>query len=596
MPELKLLPQKTNYELIEKQSRLTAAVKDLKKEPLLSLDIEGTSLDPYDTKLLLFQVATPDYAYVFDARHLDLKPLAKIISDEKILKLVQNAKFDYGMLKAKVGIEIRNIFDTMLAERILTTGITRENSLRAISRKYLGVELAKETRETFINHVRDFSKKQLEYAAADVLVLFPIYEAQKKALKKEGLDRIAQLEFDLVPAVAEMELKGFLINVKRWREVITDYKRKAREVAKKIQEELRPYSTHTQTDLFGNHADVVNLNSPSQILKAFRRVGLDLPSTGESVLSQYNHPLTKLLLEYRGYEKIITSFGENLLSKINKKTGRVHPDYMQIGADTGRFACSNPNLQQIPTDSLFRDCFIPAPGYKLVVADYSQIELRIMAELSKDPVFVKAFKENQDLHALTASQMFGIPIEKVNKDKRFQAKSINFGLMYGRGAKSLAVQLGVSEDESRRLLQRYFKRYHRVREWLDKVAKEAVRLGYSTTMGGRKRYYQRVNPGDPGYERQVAHIERQGKNTPIQGTSADMIKMALVYVRKRFREEGLDAVPIHTVHDEIVVEAREDHARETAKILEREMRRAGEEFLKTVPVKVDVVVSDVWEH
>lgn len=597
MPELKLLQQKTSYELVKDQARLEEVVKELKKEPLLSIDLEGTSLDPYTNELLLFQVAVRDTAYVFDVRQVDLKPLTKVLSNEKILKIAQNAKFDYGMLKAIAGIEIVNIFDTMLAERILTTGVSRENSLRAISRKYLGVELIKETRKTFIgNHARGFSKKQLDYAAADVLVLFPIYKAQKKALKDEGLDGIAELEFDLVPVVAEMELKGFLIDVKKWREVIADYRKKANHVAQKIQEELRPYSTHTQTDLFGNHADVVNLNSPSQILKAFRRVGLDLPSTGEGVLSQYNHPLTKLLLEYRGYEKIITAFGENLLSKINKKTGRIHPDYMQIGADTGRFACSNPNLQQIPTDSLFRGCFITPSGYKLVIADYSQIELRIMAELSKDPVFVKAFKEDQDLHTLTASQMFGIPIDKVDKDKRFQAKSINFGLMYGRGARSLAVQLGISEREAKALLQKYFKQYHGVMEWLDKVAKEAVRLGRSTTLGGRKRYYQRINPGDPGYERQVGHIERQGKNTPIQGTSADMIKKAMVYVYKRFREKGLDATPIHTVHDEIVVEAKEDQAEETAKILGKEMKRAGETFLKIVPVKVGVVISDIWEH
>jgi len=596
MPELKLLEQKTDYELVEDQNRLTELADLLAKEKAVALDIEATTLDPYTAELLLLQIATPSTAYVFDSRKLNLAPLKKVISQEKTVKIIQNAKFDYGMLKAQTGMEINNIFDTMLAERILTTGITRDNSLRSITLKYLNVELAKETRETFINHTRSFSKKQLEYAAADVLVLFPIRRFQEKTLEKEDLREIAQLEFDLVPAVAEMELKGFLIDVDRWRKVITDYRKKAEAAAEKIQLELRPHFKHSQTDLFGNHADVVNLNSPSQILVAFRKVGLDLPSTGEGILSQYDHPLAKLLLEYRGYEKIITSFGENLLSKINKKTGRVHPDYMQIGADTGRFACSNPNLQQIPAESLFRECFIASPGYKLVIADYSQIELRLMAELSGDPVFVKAFKEDQDLHALTASQMFGIPIEKISKEKRFQAKSINFGLMYGRGARSLAVQLGVSEEEAQKLLQKYFTRYRNVRDWLNQAAKEAVRLGYSRTLGGRKRYYQKINPGDPGYERQISYIERQGKNTPIQGASADMTKYALIYVRERFRKEGLDATPIHTVHDEIVVEARGDQAKRTAKILKEEMVRAGKRFLKKVPVKVDAAVSDIWEH
>ncbi len=596
MPELKLLEEKTSYELIESRDRMGEVVTELKKIPTLAVDLEGTSLDPHKANLLLFQVATPGKAYIFDARRVDLTPLADILSSKKILKIAQNAKFDYGMLMAQTGMELANIFDTFLAERVLTTGISRENSLEAIAQKYLGVQLEKQVRETFMKHTREFSKKQLEYAAADVLVLFPIYEVQKKSLKKEGLEDIAKVEFDLVPTVAEMELRGFMVDVKKWREVIEDYKKKAVEIDQKIQNDLRPHFAHSQKDLFGNHADVVNLNSPAQILNAFRKVGLDLPSTGEGILSQYDHPLAKLLLEYRKYEKIITAFGENLLSKIDKKTGRVHPDYMQIGADTGRFACSNPNLQQIPADSLFRGCFIAPKGYKLVVADYSQIELRILAELSRDSVFVEAFKKDQDLHTLTASQMFGVPIEKVDKGKRFQAKSINFGLMYGRGAHSLAVQLGVSDDEARKLLDRYFKKYSRVRSWLDRVAKEAVRLGYSKTIGGRKRYYQRINPGDPGYERQVAYIERQGKNTPIQGTSADMTKVALVYVRDRIKKEGLDSTPIHTVHDEIVVEAKEGQAKKTAKILSEEMMRAGKKFLKVVPVKVDVVVSDIWEH
>jgi len=318
MTEVKLLEQKTSYDLIDNSRKLKLAVEELKKHTILAIDLEGTSLDPHNTTILLVQIGTPEKAYVFDARKVELTPLKEILSDEKILKIAQNAKFDYSHLKANTGIEIVNIFDTMLAERILTMGIRRENSLRAIAQKYLGLELAKETRETFANHTKEFTKKQLDYAASDVLVLFPIYNAQKEALKKEGLEKIANLEFKLVPAVAEMELKGFLIDVVRWRQVLADYEKKAKEVAQTIQEELRPYFKHTQTDLFGNKADVVNLNSPSQVLDAFRKVGLDLPSTREGVLSQYDYPLTKLLLEYRGYEKILTAFGENLLSKINK--------------------------------------------------------------------------------------------------------------------------------------------------------------------------------------------------------------------------------------------------------------------------------------
>ncbi|MEX2053832.1 MAG: DNA polymerase [Patescibacteria group bacterium] len=601
MPELQLHPplaEKSSYELVEDQARLNEIAKELEKAPIISLDSEANSLDPHQAKLLLFQLAVPGQAYLFDARHLDLRPFQTVLGDEKILKLAQNAKFDYGMLKELAGVEIVNLFDTMLAERVLTCGLTKlgDLSLKALARKYLELELAKEVRETFEHHLRDFTKKQLDYSATDVLVLFPIYEAQKAQLQKENLAKIASLEFRLVPVVAEMELRGFLIDVERWRQVISEYRRKAKEIDQKVQEELRPYSKSTQKDLFGNHANVVNLNSPSQILEAFRRVGLDLPSTGEEILARYNHPLAKLLLEYRESEKIISAFGDNLLEKINPKTGRIHPDYMQIGADTGRFACSNPNLQQIPTDSMFRSCFIASPGHKLVIADYSQIELRIMAELSEDPVFMKAFKDDVDLHTLTASQMFGIPQDQVTKERRFQAKSINFGLMYGRGARSLAVQLGVGEEEAKRLLDKYFRQYHRVKAWLDGVARDSVRRGYSTTLGGRKRYYERIDPEDPNYDRQISYIERQGKNTPIQGASADMTKAALVYIREKIRQNGLSSIPIHTIHDEVVVEAREAEAKQTAKIVQEEMERAGRELLKKVPVKAEVVISDVWEH
>jgi len=324
------LKQGLNYTLIEEASALKEVITDLKHQRVIALDVEGTSLDPYSATLLLVQLATPEKAYLFDVRKLDLTLLKEVLEDSKILKIAQNAGFDYRLLKAKLGIEARPFFDTMLAERILTTGYTRENSLEAIAKKYLGIKLEKGVWETFVNHKKEFTLEQLEYAATDVLILFPIWEVQKQTLVSEVLDKIAALEFRLIPVVAEMELKGFLIDMKKWRQIIKEYEKRRGEVAVRIQDELRPYFRHTQVDFFGRRAEVVNLNSPAQVLEAFRKVGLDLPSTGEEVLQRHNHPLAKLLLEYRGYEKIITAFGENLIAKINPKTGRIHPDYMQI--------------------------------------------------------------------------------------------------------------------------------------------------------------------------------------------------------------------------------------------------------------------------
>ncbi len=592
-------PQDPNYEYINDQARLEEVCeKILAKEVRLAVDVESDGLDPHTLTLLMVQVGTAEKAFIFNAK-LELTPLKRLLEDPKIQKILQNGKFDYSALKVTREIEINNFFDTMLAERILTTGLERENSLEDLALKYTGTQLNKNWESlNWMSTVKSgrFTKAQLAYAATDVLILFPIYEKQDQALKRENLTQVAELEFSLAPVVAEIEIRGSKIDVKKWRENLQVLNGRRSEIAQQIQRELEPYFKVKQVDLFGNDTAVLNLNSPMQVMDAFRKLGIDIPSTGEAILAKVDHPVAKLLLQYRECEKLITGFGENLLEKIHQKTGRLHPDFMQIGADTGRFACSNPNLQQIPSDSAFRSCFIPEPGYKFIVGDYSQIELRIMAELSGDPVFTNAFNQDQDLHTLTASQMYGIPMEKVDKKMRFNAKSINFGLMYGRGANSLAAQLGVSFEEAEKLLEKYFATYKKVKAWLDKAGREAVKKGYSVTLAGRKRWYKELDPGDPTYQRQVSHVERQGKNTPIQGTSADMTKYALVGIHKALRDGKYDAFLIHTVHDEIVVEVKAEQAEVVREVVSNELLKAGRRLLKNVPVKAEVKISDVWEH
>ncbi len=440
-----------------------------------------------------------------------------------------------------------------------------------------------------------FTQKQLEYAARDAWILLEIFEKQYKQLVDEELVSTAKLEFAIVPAVAEMELKGSLIDTKKWRLHIADLGKKRDLIKKEIQGDIRHLSTYSQIDLFGNLSDTVNLDSPLQLLQVFKKLGKELPNTAEATLKKTTHPLAKKILEYRAHEKMITSFGESILEKINPVDGRLHPDFLQLGADTGRFACNNPNLQQIPADSGFRSCFIANDGYKLITADYSQIELRIMAEVSEDPAFLKAFTQDMDLHSLTASQMFRVPLAKVGKDKRFQAKSINFGLMYGRGAMSLSTQIGLSVEESKKLLDVYFSSYKKVKRWLDNVGRMAVRDGEVRTLGGRRRIFTIPERVNPDYERLLSAVERQGKNMPIQGTSADITKYALAFIHRELKQKNLDASLVHTVHDEIVVEARDDIADNVAKLIEDQMIKAGEKLLKKVPIKVDVHVSDCWE-
>ncbi|OGY29110.1 MAG: hypothetical protein A3F33_01980 [Candidatus Woykebacteria bacterium RIFCSPHIGHO2_12_FULL_43_10] len=588
-----------DYKFITQTSDLGEVVDALSKTQTVSVDTEGTSLDPFNTKLLLLQLATEEKSFVIDTQKVDLSPLKAVLESERPLKILQNVKFDYEVLKIQSGITLGSVYDTMLAERLITCGISREISLKSLVEKYIGVKIDKTIRDEFSDPKNaalrgKFTTQQLDYAARDVHFLLEIFKKQFRKLQQEGLVETAKLEFKVAPVVAEMELRGFLIDQEKWRVHIKELEEKRNEIRDDIQKDLTAITSFTAMDLFGNDMPSINLDSPLQLLEAFRKLGVDIPNTSEATLQKVDHPLAKKLLEYRQYEKMITSFGESILEKINPKTGRVHPDFMQMGADTGRFACNNPNLQQIPADSGFRSCFKAPPGYKLVTADYSQIELRIMAEVSEDSVFLGAFIKDVDLHTLTASQMFRIDIDKVDKTKRFQAKSINFGLMYGRGPTSLAVQIGTSVEEARSLLDIYFKTYQGVKKWLDRTGKEAVKLGYSRTLGGRKRVYQLPDKDHPEYLKLIGSIERQGKNTPIQGTSADITKYALCFIHDEIVKNGYDAYLVSTVHDEIVTEAREDQAEEVAKMVEYQMIRAAEVLLKKCPVKVEVHIDDTW--
>jgi DNA polymerase-1 len=390
-----------------------------------------------------------------------------------------------------------------------------------------------------------------------------------------------------------MELVGVRIDEARWRKIIADVTVQREAAAAELAELLLPASM--QATMFG--VSSINLNSNQQLVEALGRLGVELPDTMEATLVKYDHPAIKKLLEYRALEKTLSAFGENVLGLINPRTKRIHPDFNQYGADTGRFSCTKPNVQQIPATSDFRKCFVAAEGYKLVTSDYSQCELRILAELSGDPGFVTAFKSGGDLHTLTASQMFGVPVEEVQKPQRNAAKAINFGLAYGMGPGGLAPRLGVSLDEAKELIARYFKAYPLIQKWLDKAARDAVRNGYSATTLGRKRYYNIPDESlkatnEDEYRKQIASVERQGKNSPIQGSNADMTKLALIYLRNTLK--SWDARTVNTVHDEIVVEAREDQAEEVKHLVEDAMVRAGQAILKDVPIVAEAAVADYW--
>jgi DNA polymerase-1 len=595
------IQEKVDYELIEDAAQLSDIAAELESVRTIGIDTETNSIDPYKARLLLLQISTPIKTYVIDCTKVqDFSAIRHILESPRPMKLIQNAKFDYSMLKVQAGITLAGIYDTMVAERLLTNGISREISLRAIAKKYLGLTLDKTIRETFTDPkslagLGHFNEEQLTYAARDAQIMHEIFAKQLKKLQEHELMEVAKLEFSLTPVVADMELHGVLIDTKKWREHIANMQTERDRINQEIQQDLKPLSRHIQVDLFGTEDDVVNLDSPSQLLDAFRKLGVGVTSTGEAVLKTIDHPLAKKILDYRGYEKLISAFGESLLVKISSVTGRLHPDFLQLGADTGRFACSNPNLQQIPQDATFRNCFIASPGYKMITADYSQIELRIMAEFSQDPTFLKAFAEDADLHTMTATNMFKVSVDQIDKRMRTAAKTINFGLMYGRGPGSIALQIGSTVDEAKELLDIYFKSYTGVKKWLDKAGQDALKLGYAKTILGRRRWFELPPKDHPDYLKLAGSIERQGKNMPIQGTNADITKYALIYISQRFKKEGWDAHLTHTVHDEIVAEAPTEIAETAALAVEEEMVRAANKLLGTVSVKVDVHTADYWE-
>jgi DNA polymerase-1 len=585
------------YEIVRTQGELHAAVTILASQDVVAVDTETTGLDPYTGDLLMVQIATRQVAYIIDPG-LDFTALKELVLENPvILKLLQNGKFDYKWLKMKKGVELKGIFDTYLAQRLLTAGLGYDCNLAALYLHYFDEPLDKSVRASFLSlrSLEKASKEQLEYAAKDVAVLFGIYSKQLEKLRWYNLLQIADLEFRCITPVAEMELSGVLVDEVKWRVMIADLTDKRNTAEHEIMSYL-PGGNIAQSSLFGEPEYLLNLRSGDQVKKEFKKLGITLESTAAAEIEKVDHPAARRLLEFKKLEKSVSSFGESVLKLINPVTGRLHPDFIQYGADTGRFSAANPNVQQIPSQSDFRSCFVPKKGHKLVTCDYSGCELRLLAQFSGDPIFVKTFNDGGDLHRVAAAQMFGVDmddLEKNDKPKykeyRSAAKAINFGLAYGMGPQGLAIRIDKSIEESKQLIDTYFKEFKGVKTYLDQSGQFAVNTLYSMTSMGRRRFYRK-----PETNEERGHIERQGKNAPIQAANADMTKSALVFIHEALR--GMDAFIVSTVHDEIVVEAETSIAEEVAKIVSAAMVRAGEQIISKVPVVAEAAIADWWNH
>jgi len=574
-----------NYTLVTEASDLANITNALKGVEVVGLDIETTDLSPRNGRVRLLQLATPEETFVVDVFETgDLASLKEILESGPV-KVLQNGKFDYSFLKAEHGISVSPIFDTMLAAQLLAGGDQSPSyALEAVAERHAGIEMDKSARGE--NWSGELSEAQIEYAARDAAVLLPLRERLTKELQEERLVRVAKIEFDAVAAIAEMELAGIKLNVAKWKELEKTIRRRRDEVALALDAQFPAPDGVLPLEGLGPR---LNLNSPQQITDAFRSLGIDLPDTRVWTLLNVDHPAARLLLEYRELQKKLGTYLETYPSFIHPKTGRIHANFLQCRVPTGRLACTSPNIQQVPHEDEFRSCFVAEQGNVLVIADYSQIELRILAEVSGDPGFVRAFQEGEDLHRVTAATMFGVEKDAVTKEQRSAAKRINFGLAYGRGAKSLSAQLGTDEERARELIAEYFANYPKVQRYLQATADEAVKMGTLRTLSGRIRKFGDVSGLDSMTK---GALRREAMNFPIQGASADIAKLALNYIREQL--EDLEAHLINCIHDEFVVECKQDVAEEVAERTKVAMNKAGAALLKKVPVEVEVAISHEW--
>lgn len=587
------------YKLVTTADALREACAELMNAEAVGFDTETTSLDPYEGRVRLVQFSAPTGAiWLIDldrfangnASQADaLAPLRELLAAQRPVKVAHNAKFDAKWMRHQLGVELGGVFDTMLASQLVSAGETEDrHSLAVVAERYLHEEMDKS--QQLSDWSGELSASQLEYAARDAAVMLPLRDALIARLKSDGLVRVAQIEFECVLPVACLELAGLYLDAARWREQIEAVKKKRVVIAEELQAMLSEGTA--QGSLFENARADINLDSHTQLSAALKRLGVPLPDSTRNWKLQplaKDYPVIEKLLDYRTYQKSLTSYGENILADISPVTGRIHANFHQIGAPTGRFACTSPNVQQIPHAYEYRRC-VRAQGEnrKLIIADYSQIELRILAHVTEDKGFIEAFNSGADLHRVTASQIFNVAVDQVSKEQRDFAKRLNFGVVYGIGAQRFSMMTGLSLSDAEQIMSRYFQTYRGLDAWLRDAARKAVRERQARTMSGR---LARFN--FDAEDRQAASLaQRNGKNMPIQGASADILKRALRLLHDKLKETNAEIVNI--VHDEIVVEADAGEAGEIARVVEASMCAAGEEFVTRVPVKVETEISDEW--
>jgi DNA polymerase-1 len=475
----------------------------------------------------------------------------------------------------------------MLAQQLLDGGESNAGlGLADLAAFRLGTTLNKDLRERFVG-ATELSQDLLDYAAEDAAATWSVFDQQRHELVGHRLARVARLEFAALPVLADLALRGVGFDAPRWQRLVAELEGRLPDLEHAVQRAL--LTEDSPHNLFG--PEDVNLDAPEQVREALARVGVELDSTREERLRDvHDHPAVAALLAYRRVSKLTSNWGGDWAQRVTHPvTGRIHADWRQI-AGAGRIACREPNLTQVPKEGRWRSCFTAAPGHVLIVADYSQQELRILAAVAGDPALTDVFQHSGDLHRTTAAMVFGVSEDEVDPAQRRAAKALNFGLMYGMGAASFARGTGMSQAQATATIDRYFATFPRVAAWLAEAEAVGKRTGQVRTALGRIR----VLPRDSSMG-----LATLARNAPIQGAGADMTKLALAEVERRLQARygavpGRAAGLVLTVHDELVVQAPAEDAAAVAEDVADAMRVAAAELLGPVPAAVDLAVRPHW--
>lgn len=590
------------YHLINNEEQIKDLVSKLEKQPAFCFDTETTGLDPHADKLVGLSLCfKPGEAYYIPVPADQNKAIAlvqlfkSVFANKSILKIGQNMKFDILFLLG-YGIEVKgNYFDTMVAHYLIQPEL--RHNLDYLSEIYLGYkkvateELIGKNGKNQLN-MRQVDLEQIkEYACEDADITFQLMPLLDAELEKATVKTLfTNVEMPLLKVLVQMELAGLRIDPK----VLDDYAVSLRAQIVELENNI--------IELAGEH---FNISSPKQLgYILFDKLMLDPKakktktkqySTGEEILVNLvdKHPIINMILEHRGLKKLLSTYVEALPKLINPKTGKIHSSFNQTIAATGRLSSTNPNLQNIPIRTEngreIRKAFIPSDDdHTFLSADYSQIELRIMAAVSGDEVMTTAFSNGEDIHAATASKIFGIPISEVTSDMRRKAKTANFGILYGISAFGLAQRLNIPRGEAKQLIDDYFANFSMVKDYMDSQLVLARERGYVETIMGRKRYLSDINSANASVR---AFAERNAINAPIQGSAADVIKVAMININKQFDEKGFHSKMILQVHDELNFDVLKTELEAVKKVVKYEMENAVK---LAVPLEVEMDAAENW--